>query len=256
MCGNIHSSGCLTVEVVAQVIGRQKRRANEMKDFLKTVAGITIFIVLAVATMTIIRNINRQPSMILTSTVCEPPCWYGIHPGQTDSSQVYLILAQISGVDGSSVVGIDDGNNNVSRIYWFFQRPVEDISGTVYFSDDKATAISIVTANTLKLATLFEKLGQPEEYWTEYGQDANSQYLEIFLLYPTKGYLVDVVIDVVNSTDHVKIQAGTPVFRVTYFSSNTFQELLGTRILFDNPESVHADDFQPWTGYGDISFKR
>ncbi len=194
--------------------------------------------------------------MILTSTECNPPCWYGIYPGQTDSSQVYLILAQISGVDGSSVVGIDDSNNNVSRIYWFFQRPAEDTSGTVYFSNDTASAITIFTANTLKLTTLFEKIGQPEEYWTEYGQGENRQYLEVFLLYPTKGYLVDIIIDVGSSANHVKIQAGTPVFRVTYFSPSMFQELLGTRILFDNPENVHADEFKPWTGYGSISFER
>ncbi len=44
-----------------------------MKIYLKTVAGILLFFVIALAALTLLRNLNRQPSVILTNTECEPP---------------------------------------------------------------------------------------------------------------------------------------------------------------------------------------
>lgn len=227
-----------------------------MKNFLKTVAGLILFFAIAVLALTAIRNINRQPSMVLTSTECNPPCWYGIHPSQTNSSQVYAILDRVNGVNRETIMGEYDRDNNLTKIYWYFQRPVEDGSGSVYFSNDRVTAINILTINSLKLADLFEKLGQPEIYWTEIGQGENREYLEVILLYPTKGYLADVVIDIEGSANQVKIQANTPVFRVTYFAPDMFQELLGTRILIDKAASVRTGTFKPWSGFGTISFER
>jgi hypothetical protein len=40
------------------------------------------------------QNFNRRPSVILTSTGCDPPCWAGIMPNQTSSEQVAAILEE------------------------------------------------------------------------------------------------------------------------------------------------------------------
>jgi hypothetical protein len=229
---------------------------KKMKDFLKVIAGIAFFIATAFGILIFIRNFNRQPSVILTSTECNPPCWNGIHPGQTSSSQVYTILDNLNGVNKDSIMDEFDRDYRLNKIYWFFQRPVEDSIGSVHIDDERVTAITIFTINSLKLADLFDKLGQPDEYWTEIGHGEDREYLEAILLYPTKGYLASVIIDIEGGANQVEIQPETPVFRVTYFAPEMYQELLRTRILIDKPASTRADAFQPWSGFGTIYFER
>jgi hypothetical protein len=158
-----------------------------MKNFLKIVAGIVLFIAIAVGGLTLIQNFNRQPSVILSSDECSPPCWNGIEPGKTKSGEVYAILEQLSGVNKDSIMA-DYGRNNeeLTEIYWFFQRPIEDSAGSIYFENDRVIAINILTVNSLKLEDFFEKLGQPEKYWTEIGHGENREFVEVGLFYPTK----------------------------------------------------------------------
>ncbi len=61
-------------------------------------------------------------------------------------------------------------------------------------------------------------VGEPDEYWTGIGQrDDGEQFLDIVLLAHTKGYAAELVCDIEAGADQVKIKAGTPVFRVTFF---------------------------------------
>jgi hypothetical protein len=228
-----------------------------MKNYLKIVAGIALFVAIAVGGLTLIRNFNRQPSVILTSDECSPPCWNGIEPGKTKSWEVYAILEQLGGVNKDSIM-VDYGRSNeeLTEIYWFFQRPVEDSAGSIYFENDRVTTINILTVNSLNLDDLFEKLGQPEKYWTEIGHGENREFLKVSMFYPTNGYLADVVIDIESGVNQVEIQGTTPVFRVTYFAPEMFQELLETQILIDKPIPARTGSFQAWSGFGAIKFQR
>ena len=227
-----------------------------MKDFLKTVVGIVLFFIVAVGVLTFLRNYNRKPSVILTSTECSPPCWYGIKPSQTNSSQVYGILDQLDFVNKDSIMGDYDRNDKLIRIYWYFQRPIEDGMGSVYLDNDQVTAISILTQNSLTLNDLFEKMGEPEKYWAEIGHGENREYLEVLLFNSTKGYLADVVIDIQNNGSQVEIQGTNPILRVTYFAPEMFQNLLQTRILIDTPVNARTGTLQTWSGFGTIEFER
>lgn len=76
-----------------------------MKDFLKIVAGIVLLIAVSLGVLTFPRNYNRKPSVFLTDNKCSPPCWTGIVPGQTSSSQVYEILDKLDGVNKDTIMG-------------------------------------------------------------------------------------------------------------------------------------------------------
>jgi hypothetical protein len=147
-------------------------------------------------------------------------------------------------------------NDKLAGISWHFQRPVADSAGSVSINNDRVTAISILTINSLRLDDLFEKLGQPEQYWTHIGHGKNREYVEVILLYPTQGYLADVIIDVESKANQIEIQGSTPVFRVTYFAPAMYQELLGTRILIDPPPNPRTGTFRTWSGFGTITFER
>jgi hypothetical protein len=227
-----------------------------MKNFLLTAAGIVLFIAIAAGLLILIGYIMHTPSVILTSTECDPPCWYGIHPGLTTSSQVYATLDHLGSVNVETIMEESDGNGKPVHIYWYFQRPSVDGTGSIYFKNDQVGAINILTAGSLNLAALIRKLGQPEKYWTEIGTGENREYVEVILLYPTKGYLAEAVIDINAGANQVEITASTPVFRVTYFAPEMFRELWGTGTLIDPSINTNTGAFQTWSGYGTLSFER
>ncbi len=225
-----------------------------MKIFWQTVLGVAIFIILAVGILIGIRNINRRQSVILTSTECMPPCWYGIRPGETDIWQTYNVLDKFDGINNDTLMWQPDRNGELASIEWFFQRPVEDQGGYIHSKDNKVTAIEILTVNSLlRLSDLFDKLGPPEEYWTTIGKGENRQYLEVALIHRTKGYVADVLIDFEGNDNQVEIGKNTPVFTVIYFVPQMFDELLKTKILIKHP--VDPKTFQRWTGFGTISLE-
>lgn len=227
-----------------------------MKIYLKTVGGLVLFFILAIGGLTLLRNFNRQPSMILTSTACEPPCWYGITPGETNANQVYAILDQLESVDKGTITEGYDREFKLNKIYWYFQRPAEDSLGSVNIQDERVTAITILTINSVKLGELIEKLGQPEKVWTEIGRGENREYVNVLLFYPAQGYLVDVLVDLEWNADQVEIKDSTPVYRVTYFAPELFEELLATRILINKAVISRSGSWQAWAGYGTIKVEK
>ena len=211
-----------------------------------------LFTLGAIGLLTFVRNFDKQPSVILTSTECAPPCWYGITPGQSTAPQVYSALERIPGMDKELIFENTNKDDKLTKIAWFFKRPAEDQMGSVNFTSDTATAINISTVNSLSLESFLDKAGEPEQYWTGLGQrDGGEEFLDIVLLAPTKGYAVELVTDSEAGTNQVEIKPGTPVFRVTYFSPEMYEELLPTRILIDSPAKGRAP-LQAWEGYGSI----
>ncbi len=225
-----------------------------MKIFVQTVLGIIFFVILSVGILTGVRYINRQPSVILTSTECMSPCWHGIQPGETSTWQVYEILDKFNGINKDTLMWQNDRNGALASIEWFFQQPVEDQGGYIYFKDDKVTAIEIMAVNSLKLSELFDKLGPPKEFWTIIGEGESRHYLEVTVIHRSKGYLARALIDFEGNVNEVKIQENTPVFTVIYFDPKMFEELLKERILINHP--VDPKTFQTWTGFGTISLER
>ena len=226
-----------------------------MKNFFITLGGILIFIAMVIGGFYFLRNFNKHASVILTSP-CDPPCWYGIKPGQSNSWEVYESLYQLEGLNIESVHGEYDQNERLVSYYWFFQRPIEDSSGSIHFENDRVTSIEILTVNSLTLANLFEKLGEPEVYWKELGYGEEREYLDVILFYPTKGYLAEVILETKYGVDQVEIRESAPVFRVVYFDPEMYEELLDTKILINKATIARTGSFQPWLGYGAITFGR
>ncbi|MBA3073443.1 MAG: hypothetical protein FP831_07600 [Anaerolineae bacterium] len=118
-----------------------------MKDFIITVVAILGIVAVILVVIAIGNNVSLRPSMLLTSEACDAPCWYGIQPGVTKPQEAYDILSEIDVITNKSIYGDYERDGTVTSWYWFFKRPASDGGGTVYFSDDRATAISLLTAN-------------------------------------------------------------------------------------------------------------
>lgn len=224
-----------------------------MKNFFYSLAGILGIIGLIMLGLYALRNFNRRPSMVLTSDVCDAPCWYGIDPGQTSTIEALDLLSQMNEIDQYSLSEESDHNDTVTSYYWYFQMPAEDSAGSVYFTNDQVTAVSILTVDSLKLGEFFEKFGEPDEYWTEIGTGENREFLRVTLFYPTNGYVVNLIIDIEGDVKQVEIKESDQVFQVTFFEPALLQDLLKTRILIDKPLLARTGSFIPWTGVGTIN---
>jgi hypothetical protein len=76
------------------------------------------------------------------------------------------------------------------------------------------------------------------------------------LIYPNKGVLVQVDIDLDNSVTQgmVEITEENPVYRVTYFNPELYDQLLGERNLIDESSEIILNNIQSWSGFGLVRF--
>jgi hypothetical protein len=222
-----------------------------MKKFLLTILALLLIVALVLLAVFLIREVIYQPSTILTSRECAPPCWNGFQPGVTTFAQVSNALLQIQGVDAQSVNTTTSlSGNEIDQIIWFFQPPVPDISGTVFFENETVIAISILTANSLRVGEVFGRLGEPSLVWPEIDPSSYGQTVELSLIYPQKGFLVEVHLGLNKEKNIVEIKENSRVYRVVYFDPSKYQDLLNTRILIYRPPLTRQNSPQPWTGLG------
>ncbi|HWQ83951.1 MAG TPA: hypothetical protein VN363_05255 [Anaerolineales bacterium] len=225
-----------------------------MRYFLKSVLGIGAFVLLLLGGLILVRNINRQPSVVLSDDTCQPPCWKTIQPGVTTGDEVYSILSEMEGVSLLQDNLTLDGT--LRSISWLYNRPVEDTGGQIYFQDDRVALISILTVNSLQLGDITARLGQPEQYWTALGRGETREYVTVGLLAPAQGYQVELVINLQNNASSVLIKDSTPVFKVKYFDPARLGELLGKNDLIPNTAVQDTENLPAWTGPGRLEIPR
>ncbi len=225
-----------------------------MKDYLKSILGIGIFVVLLLGGLFVLRNLNRQSSVVLSDETCQSPCWKTIQPGVTTSDQAFSILSEMKGVtflqENLTLGGA------VRSLSWLFNRPVEDTGGEIYFQDDRVSLISILTVNSLKLGDITARLGLPEQYWTAIGRGENREYVTVGLLAPARGYQVELVINLQAQASSVVIKDNTPIFKVKYFDPAQLSELLGKNDLVPNTAVQDVHNLPAYTGPGRLEFPR
>ena len=228
-----------------------------MKRFILVVAGLLFFFAMAYGVLAILAEISRHPSSILTSTECEPPCWYGIRPGETTSWEVLDFLLIQDWVIGRSINEWTTGDET-TQIAWKFQRPAGDTAGYIYFHGDRVTAISISTIGSLNVSEAFLLLGQPASMVAINKEITTRHWIEIDLIYPDEGFLVQVDIDLQANVqqNQVEITEGTPVYRIIYFDPRLYEELMESGILIDESIDTITNNIQPWLGLGVINVER
>lgn len=224
-----------------------------MKRFLLVSAFLILFILVAAGTLTLIKHYSTF-STIITDTSCNPPCWHTIQPGQTTMWNAVSILENMQNV--YSIMPWEDRYGD--KISWNFRYPVKESSGYIYCTDNKVVAISLLTYGSLTVAEALERFGEPDFSWTRYKETIDRRWLEIILVYPTKGIFVRVEIKLPNSTQSVSaihMDGNNPVGRVIYIDPIQYEYLLSSRILFREDEQTILERLQPWQGLGEVSYE-
>ncbi len=239
------------------------RPALRVPRVVLTGGGLLAFIALLAVILTVWSRLTALPSTVLTSNAsnaspaCPAPCWYAIRPGETTVGEVLTFLPEQPFVQGSTI-RVWPASGDINQIAWSFQRPAGDTAGYAYFESDRCTAVTIIAAGALTLADAFGKFGQPERVWTQTGQADARAWVEVDLVYPAAGYVVEVDVDAPAKNDPPQVTVGerTPVMRVTYFAPRSFQALLADSTLLHGPAGLSLSDLRPWPGLGPLVFTR
>jgi hypothetical protein len=238
-------------------------RGKIMKRLISVAVGVLFFIGIMVGIIIVLSNIRRwPPSTVITSTECDPPCWYGIWPGETTPQEAIGILVNLEFV--SSINGwphepkFKQETPELSRITWTFSRTktVGDIEGCAYLQDDRVIVISLNTLGSLTISDAFERLGEPELMVARVHKSDAREWVRVILIYPTDGYQVEVDIDLSAAAqdNQVEIAADIPVYRVIYFDPSHYEYLIGVKILIDGLGKTALDNARQWQGFGEITF--
>ena len=217
------------------------------------VAAILILLIAAAAGILLFLS-QRGTSAILSDTVCKPPCWNGILPGETKTWQAVDIL-----IDTPNIYGIQEtGNEQERAIRWIFRYPIKESGGYIYPIDDLVGAISFQTYGSLSLGEAFDLLGDPGYFWIRYQENEWRHWIEVEFVYPSEGYSVRADIDLPNEVKYpsISINQDSPVGRVIYFNPEIYTKLIASRILFREDEDTIEKNLQSWNGYGEISINK
>lgn len=193
---------------------------------------------------------QQGTSILLTDESCAPPCWNGIHPGETKSWEAIDIL-----LDTPNVGRIHEiGKERERAIQWLFKHPVQESGGYLYLIDDLVGAMSFQTYDTFKLAEIFDLLGDPDEFWLRYKKSEYRQWIEVVFVYPLEGYVVraDVELPANVDTSTIEIAPRCPVTRVVYFNPEFYPRLIESRVLFIEDRDTIEERLQLWNGFGEI----
>lgn len=229
-----------------------------MKRLILIYAGVLVFVAAAVGVVAAWLHFTREPSTMLTNP-CDPPCWYGIQPGEMTSLPVLGILMELPWVSGiRERISNFPVSDELIHLEWKFIRPAPDSYGYAYFDDDVCTAISILTHGSLTIADAFGRFGEPELMWVHTEKVETREWIEVTLLYRAQGVAVEVDVDLPTegAIDQFEVVGKSPVRRVTYFDSGRFQDLLDTEILINEAPRTRPGDLMPWPGLGVMRYER
>jgi hypothetical protein len=223
-----------------------------MKQFLIVIAFLILFILVAFGVLSFLGNAGE--SVVISDTLCDPPCWHRIQPGETTPWEAVSILEGMRTVGRIAQWGEVDEE---SKIAWIFQYPARDGGGYIYFLDDRVVAISINPASSLTLADALERLGEPDYQWIRYRETAARRWVESILVYPTRGFFVrvDIELPFAGEGTSVDIEGYSLVGRVVYFDPDQYEYLLSSRTIFREDEQTILERLEPWSGLGEISYE-
>ena len=186
---------------------------------------------------------------ILTDDPCAAPCWQGIVPGVTTSTEAADILMTLEFIEPSSLWSFGDD------LRWRTSASQEDpaIVSEIRSRDGLVSFMEIGVDFELALQDILEKYGPPEKVLAYESAREERIQTEIYFYYPQQGLVfVSWASGPVPVSEFFMLDATTPITVIYYFAPTTIDEWFD-----EHPEIEHRVRFgrgylRDWSGLGPI----
>lgn len=188
---------------------------------------------------------------LLTNVPCAAPCWQGIVPGATTSSQALEILENSPYVKQNS---IRTGSRNGSgRATWYWSIPGFYGENEMTWKDDIVQDIGLSIAYELTLNEIINKFGPPEALIADQCPLQQACFT-VSLFYPQVGMAIGCSVDLGNP----QIKPTTRIYGVSFYMSMSVEERYAYVYRYGDPQTAERilahlrETIRPWQGYGNL----
>jgi hypothetical protein len=212
-------------------------------------------------------RISAEDSQWVLSSLCDPPCWQNIEPGETRSLEIQRLLGDIAFVAKDSIEVQGATRQGFSELVKF-SLGESGLVGKVYFLDDRVSLISFYKEVNLavggsmdiQLGFLIDHFGNPAILLPTRSLApgiplADTTHDIYYLIYPQIGIALSYDAYFLTEQDRSKVLPSNEIQRIMFFYPADFSFLIekgffGTAITSEDELRSLS---QKWVGYGDYS---
>ena len=180
---------------------------------------------------------------------CSWPCWQGITPGVTKSSDA-LQLLQASPVVSKSTVQSKEFSPGIGTARWYWEIGNNQYDGYMEWQYGIVRVIMLTAYPKLTIGEMINKFGSPEKIFV----DDCSQIVEAppllcaSLYYATEGFEINLKWETPENGDDIQFSPSDPIRGVYLFEPSTIEDWL-SYWGFNYPQITELKD---WKGYGNL----
>jgi len=203
---------------------------------------------------------ERNRSILLDDTSCEPPCWENITPGVTNIEDALSNLEKINGISEGPFFQEDiDHVKEKQKIGWYFPTDIEESFGIIHFQNN-LVSIMRFTPESITIGELVDLIGDPEEIFIVKNRH-ESTWIWFDLLYPSKGIIIEYInfSFCCDDTGFFDLENDIEPTNVYYFDPILYEELLDDVVFVADfiwvPDEQLQQAIKDWSGFGLIEYK-
>lgn len=185
---------------------------------------------------------------LVGDTSCSWPCWQGITPGVTKSSDA-LQLLQVSPLVSKSTVQSEELRPGIGTAQWYWEIGNSQFEGDMEWRDGIVRRIGLDAYHIFSIGEMIRRFGSPEKIEViDCSQvvEAPQQWCAVFY-YTRMGFGFDAQWERPENADDIQLSPSDPIRSVSLFEPSTIEEFFSYNGL--DPQDY---DLRDWKGYGNL----
>ncbi len=180
---------------------------------------------------------------------CSWPCWQGITPGVTKSSDA-LRLLQVSPVVSKSTVQSEEPRPGIGDARWYWEIGYNQYDGYMEWQDGIVRVIMLADYSKISIEETISRFGPPERVAvTDCSPivEAPQQWCAS-LYYVKEGFEINLKWEMPEYADDIQLSPSDPIRGVYLFEPSTIEDWLSYWGFYD----LQDIDLRDWKGYGNL----
>lgn len=183
---------------------------------------------------------------LLIETDCRLPCWSGITPGLTNSTEALQRIGANPDINQTSLQQIGDSTNG--DVTWNWLTPARRMLPGIVWHEGTVRRIELGVPNAIPLQESIAKLGEPEAVVAIMGGQPEHWYWIVTLYYPRKGVELSAYLPEFSD----QLTEETPVEVVVLFEPVDLGQRIADKFTDPDVAALETRSVRPWRGFGSV----